>query len=180
MSVTKEEEEDVQEQDEEDGEDDEEEAGDKDDGSTHAIVVADLNVTMNAQGEREALENSKDETRRTRGRRRRRRTRRRPRREEEEKKEAEYLPATDSQIRDQMSYDDCRRLVWSIGGPRKKETKKPCHRRTNQNLPLRRRTAADRKQQQTPAHKAESVMGRISPLTARCGSGVAVCKGPVR
>ena len=73
MSVTKEDEEEeeaVQEQDEEDDEDDEEEEEeeeDKDEGSTHAIVVADLNVTMKPQGEREALENSKGETRRTRG-----------------------------------------------------------------------------------------------------------------
>ena len=80
MAVTKDghvkdlEDEDVKEQDDEDDEDDEE---DKDDGSTHAIVVADLNATMKPQGEREAPNNSKDETRRTRGR------RRRPRREEE-------------------------------------------------------------------------------------------------
>ena len=52
MSVINEEEEGVQEQDEEEDEDDEEEhegeqeAEDKDDGSTCAIGVADLNVTM--------------------------------------------------------------------------------------------------------------------------------------
>ena len=72
----------VKDQDEEDAEDDEEDEEDeedKDDGmrSTHAIVVADLNATMKPQGEREALKNSKDETRRARGR------RWRPRREEE-------------------------------------------------------------------------------------------------
>ena len=84
MSVTKDEcvkeDEDVKEQDEEDDEDDEEdEEGeeDKDDGSTHAIVVADLNAAMKPPGEREVLKILKDETRRTRGR------RRRPRREEE-------------------------------------------------------------------------------------------------
>ena len=69
------EDEDVKGQDEEDDEDDEEAEEDKGDGSAHSGVVADLNE---APGERGALENSKDETRRTRGRRRQRR--RRPRR----------------------------------------------------------------------------------------------------
>ena len=40
---------------------DEEEEDDKDDGSTHAMVVADLADTTTPQGEREVLE--KDETR---------------------------------------------------------------------------------------------------------------------
>ena len=66
------EDEDVKEQDEEDDEDDEEAEEDKVDGSAHSIVVADLNE---APGEREALENSKGETRQTRGRRRQRRMR---------------------------------------------------------------------------------------------------------
>ena len=61
----------VKEHDEEDEEEAEEDEEDADDGSTHAIVVADLNEKMKPQGGREALENSKDETRRTRGRRRR-------------------------------------------------------------------------------------------------------------
>ena len=73
------EDEDVKEQDEEDDEDDEEAEECKADGSAHSIVVADPNE---APGEREALENSKDETRRTRGRQ--RQMRRRPRRGEEE------------------------------------------------------------------------------------------------
>ena len=71
--------EDVKEQDEEDDEDDEddEEAEEcKADGSAHSIVVADPNE---APGEREALENSKGETRRTRGRRRQLQRRMRPR-----------------------------------------------------------------------------------------------------
>ena len=92
VSVTKEEDvkedEDVKEQDGEDDEDDEEDEEDKDDSNTHAIVVADVNETMKPQGEQEALENSKDETRQTSGRRR----RRRPRREEENTKLNTCLP----------------------------------------------------------------------------------------
>ena len=64
------EDEDAKEQDEdhdEDEGDDEEAEEDKDDGSAHSVVVADPNEAL-APGEREALENSKDETRRTRGR----------------------------------------------------------------------------------------------------------------
>ena len=53
------------EQDKKDDEDDEEAEEDKGDGSAHSVVVADLNE---APGERGALENLKDETRRTRGR----------------------------------------------------------------------------------------------------------------
>ena len=41
-------------------------------------------------------------------------------------------------------------------------------------------TQANLTHKQPPARKAESVMGGISPLTARCGAGVAVCKGAVR
>ena len=59
-----------QDEDLEDDEDDEEAEEDKGDGSAHSAVVADLNE---APGERKVLENSKDETRRTRGRRRQRR-----------------------------------------------------------------------------------------------------------
>ena len=48
------EDEDVNEQDEDDDEDDEKDEDDQDDGSTHVIVVTDLNATMKPQGEREA------------------------------------------------------------------------------------------------------------------------------
>ena len=116
--------EDVQEQDEEDDEDDEDEDDkeaeeDKGDGSAHSVVVADLNE---APGERGALEGGNQTNQgKTKAKAKATKTRRR-----RSLREGSQIPANHSQIRDQTNYDDRRRLIWSIGSPRKKKTKKPC------------------------------------------------------
>ena len=133
-------------QDNEDDEDTEEDEEDKGDGGTHATVVADLHETMKPQGERKALE--KDKTRRTRRRRRRRRWRR-PRREEEEK-EAEYLHR---KIRGKSAL-----LVSKERRPRNPTPGARIRAYLQTYLPQ-----VCREHKRTPARKAESVMGGISP-----------------
>ena len=124
VSVTTEEDvkedEDVKEQDEEDDEDDEEAEEDKDDGSTHSIVVAELNEAPGrTRSPREFEGRNQTNQRKTKAKAKAIKTRRR-------RREGSRIPACHSQIRDQTNYDNRRRLIWSIGSPKKMKSKKPC------------------------------------------------------
>ena len=114
VSVTTEEDvkedEDVKEQDEEDDEDDEEAEEDKDDGSTHSIVVADLNdheAPGRTRTPREFKRRNQTNQGKTKAKAKATKTRRR-------RREGSRIPACHSQIRDQTNYDN-RRTQQGLG-----------------------------------------------------------------
>ena len=140
-------------QDDEDDEDTEEDEEDKGDGGNHATVVADINET-NPQGERNVLEKDKaheagEDEDEGGG-------------DDRDDKKKRRTPNTCLPQANQRSMRLSRKANLAEKAKSKKQTdnektKKPCHKRRNQILPLRRRAASIRPPSRDTTSKAKAI-----------------------